>query len=175
MITILQPIANKLSPFSRIDLVLPTEKSHDRKSTPNFCVCRPCWRRRQYWARWIVSAWRRGAKWEPLTNGLPKNPQVRALLIHPKNPKIIYAGTNQGPYRSDDRGDHWHPMGTPRNGMNVWSLAFQPHNTQVIYAGYEPFGIYRSEDGGQSWRETDTAALLSLTSQLICHHWQREW
>lgn len=48
-------------------------------------------------------------------------------------------------------------MGTPRDGMNVWSLAFQPHNTQVIYAGYEPFGIYRSEDGGQSWRETDTS------------------
>lgn len=26
-------------------------------------------------------------KWESVTNGLPENPQVRALLIQPENPK----------------------------------------------------------------------------------------
>ena len=26
-------------------------------------------------------------KWESVTNGLPENPQVRALLIPPENPK----------------------------------------------------------------------------------------
>ena len=28
-------------------------------------------------------------KWEPVSNGLPENPQVRALLIHPENPNNL--------------------------------------------------------------------------------------
>ena len=46
-------------------------------------------------------------EWQSLTNGLPNDPQVRALLMHPQNPAILYAGTQRGPYRSDDRGEHW--------------------------------------------------------------------
>ena len=87
-------------------------------------------------------------EWQSMTQGLPPTPQVRALLIHPDNPAVLYAGTQCGPYRSDDRGEHWEALEVPREGRDVWSLAFHPKNPDVIYAGYEPCAIYCSEDGG---------------------------
>ena len=62
--------------------------------------------------------------WQTITNGLPSNPQVRALLVHPDNPAVVYAGTQLGVYRSDDRGDHWHALESPtrRHGRLVPSL-----------------------------------------------------
>ena len=95
-------------------------------------------------------------EWQSIANGLPPDPQVRALLVHPDNPAIIYAGTHLGPYRSDDRGEHWEALEGPRDGSDVWSLAFHPNNPDIIYAGYEPCAIYRSENGGASWDRMNT-------------------
>ena len=97
--------------------------------------------------------------WESVTAGLPESPQVRTLLIHPEDSRIIYAGTQSGPYRSDDRGDHWEALEAPHDGTDVWSLAFRPGDPGVMFAGYEPCAIYRSEDGGESWREMDTSGV----------------
>ena len=94
--------------------------------------------------------------WESKTTGLPPDPQIRALLIHPENPAVIYAGTQVGTYRSGDRGEYWEALESPREGMDVWSLAIHPRNPNVIYAGYEPCAIYRSEDGGETWAKMDT-------------------
>lgn len=91
--------------------------------------------------------------WESITTGLPATPQVRALLIHPDNPAVLYAGTQAGVYRTDDRGAHWEALDTPRDAGDVWSLAFHPTNPAVLYAGYEPCAIYRSDDSGAHWRK----------------------
>ena len=98
--------------------------------------------------------------WQSITNGLPPNPQVRALLVHQEDPAIVYAGTHLGPYRSDDRGDHWEALESPRDGMDVWSLAFRPGDPNVIFAGYEPCSIYRSDNGGEGWRKTNTERVI---------------
>ena len=45
------------------------------------------------------------SEWACIENGLPENPQVRALLGHPDEPATIFAGTQDGVYRSDDRGE----------------------------------------------------------------------
>ena len=96
-------------------------------------------------------------EWKSITNGLPENPQIRALVVHPQDPKTIYAGTNLGPYRSDDRGEHWEALGAPsEGGTDVWSLAFHPNDPDIVYAGYEPCSIYRSQDAGATWRKTNT-------------------
>ena len=96
-------------------------------------------------------------QWQSITNGLPERPQVRALAVHPNDPAVIYAGTQLGPYRSDDRGGHWEALESPRPGMDVWSLAFHPKQSNVLFAGYEPCAIYRSDDGGVSWKQMDTS------------------
>jgi photosystem II stability/assembly factor-like uncharacterized protein len=35
-----------------------------------------------------------------------------------------------------------------------------PHDPNVIYAGYEPCAIYRSEDGGEHWKPMNTAKVM---------------
>ncbi|HEY7708404.1 MAG TPA: hypothetical protein VIG57_00025 [Candidatus Entotheonella sp.] len=94
--------------------------------------------------------------WQSITKGLPEQPQVRALLRHPEHPDRLFAGTQAGLYRSDDRGDHWEALDAPRTGMDVWSLTAHPHDPNVLFAGYEPCAIYRSEDGGTHWQHMNT-------------------
>ena len=40
----------------------------------------------------------------------PEN-DVRALAVHPRAPHIVYAGTDSGVYRSEDRGARWRTPG----------------------------------------------------------------
>jgi photosystem II stability/assembly factor-like uncharacterized protein len=89
--------------------------------------------------------------WESITAGLPSEPQVRALAVHPKQPNVVLAGTQDGVYRSDDHGGHWERLSAPKPGLAVWSLLFHPRDPDVIFAGYEPYAIYRSDNGGKSW------------------------
>ena len=92
-----------------------------------------------------------GDAWEKLTEGLPEAPAIRALTVHPRQPNIIYAGTQEGPYRSDDYGAHWQKVDVPDRGQPVWSFLFHPRDPDVIFVGYENCEIYRSEDGGKGW------------------------
>ena len=89
--------------------------------------------------------------WEELTNGLPENPVVPGVAVHPSNPSIIYAGTQDGPYRSTDRGDHWERLDYPSLAPPVWTFLFRPRDPQVMYAGTAPGELYRSANGGDSW------------------------
>ena len=92
-------------------------------------------------------------QWSLLTNGLPDAPAVRAIAVHPKTPEVVYAGTQDGPYRSDDHGDHWEKVNVGDHGLPVWSLLFHPRDPNVIFAGYESAEIYRSDDGGERWSQ----------------------
>ena len=90
-------------------------------------------------------------EWESLHNGLPEAPAIRALAVHPRHPEIVYAGTQSGPYRSDDHGLHWEKIAVPDHGLPVWSFLFHPVDPKVIFVGYENCEIYRSDDGGERW------------------------
>ncbi len=91
--------------------------------------------------------------WELATNGLPEAPAIRAIAVHPQKPEIVYAGTQEGPYRSTDHGDHWEKVNVPDRGLPVWSLLYDSRDSNVMYAGYEACQIYRSGDGGDNWRQ----------------------
>jgi len=92
------------------------------------------------------------SEWQPLSKGLPDRVEVRTIAIHPDNPQIIYVGTQHGPYRTHDGGDHWERLNFPDKDLVVWSLLFHPKDPQIIYLGTAPTAIYRSDDGGESWR-----------------------
>ena len=91
-------------------------------------------------------------RWELLTRGLPDAPAIRAIVAHPENPDVVFAGTQAGVYRSADHGERWERLDIADHGLPVWSLAFDPRDSKVMYAGYENCEIYRSDDGGEHWR-----------------------
>jgi len=96
------------------------------------------------------------ADWQTLTRGLPQPTQVRAVAVHPQRPEIVFAGTQDGPYRSPDAGDAWERLDFPGPERVVWSFAFDPADAQVMYCGTAPGAVFRSDDGGDHWRRLPT-------------------
>src|SRR2546427_2041972 len=90
-------------------------------------------------------------RWERLRGGLPGDVEVRAIAVHPQDSQVVYAGTQHGPYRSTDGGEHWTALGFPDPGMTVWSLLFHPRDANVLYAGAAPAAVYRTDNGGEAW------------------------
>jgi len=106
-----------------------------------------------------------GTGWQELStgsNGLMKDIAISAVAIDPKNPNVIYVGTDfHGVYKSEDAGASWKAISSSVTEMtNVLSLAIDPKNTNTLYAGLFNFGrprIYKSEDGGLTWKMLEKA------------------
>lgn len=86
-----------------------------------------------------------GNTWEHTGNGL--SGIVYTLAASVRTPGLMYAGTNQGLYRSTDGGISWNRTGT---FTMVRAVVLDSRNDSLIYAGTST-GIYRSTDGGLSW------------------------
>jgi photosystem II stability/assembly factor-like uncharacterized protein len=82
---------------------------------------------------------------------------VHALAVHPYDPDVIFAGTQDGPYRSIDGGTTWERPDFPKGGAMIWSIAFHPRRRGVMYAGAAPVALYRSEDDGETWEKLEAA------------------
>ena len=96
-------------------------------------------------------------QWDELTQGLPADPIVPGVALHPSNPQVVYAGTQDGPYRSSDRGNHWERLDYPKSGAPVWTFMFRPGDPSVMYIGTAPGEIYRSVNSGDSWQKLPAA------------------
>lgn len=69
----------------------------------------------------------------------------------------LHAGAVDGHYWSDDRGATWQRSDLPE--LEVWQV--RSGGGEVIYAGVQPAGLWRSEDGGESWTEVEGFARLA--------------
>ena len=89
-----------------------------------------------------------------------KGDGIHALRQSSKNPDLLLAGTNRGIWRSTDAGERWELLDTKATPglINVESLAVDPRDENVIYAGtwYLP---YKTTDGGQTWSITKTGII----------------
>jgi len=104
--------------------------------------------------------------------------ELHALAIRPDRPELVYAGAEPAEvYRSTDSGSYWtamqlttHPGGLqgPREAWRrVRSLAFDPTNVAVVYAGVEGGGIVATFDGGRDWTELAARGLPADVQTLV--------
>jgi photosystem II stability/assembly factor-like uncharacterized protein len=90
-----------------------------------------------------------GLTWNLLSTGLPSNPYVNALFIHPKIKSLIYAGTSsRGIFRTTDGGNSWTeindglPIIYPPDSYFAVSSLIAEDNPLKVYAATSGAGIY---------------------------------
>ncbi|MFT4681070.1 MAG: photosystem II stability/assembly factor-like uncharacterized protein [Granulosicoccus sp.] len=75
---------------------------------------------------------------------------ISDLEMDPNNPDIIFAGTTNGIYRTEDAGETW----IPEINGNIQDIHFMVGSSDILFAstsGGSGGRVYRSEDAGDSW------------------------
>jgi len=113
--------------------------------------------------------------------GLEKTRQIGRVIVDPRNPNIVFVAAlgnaygpnpDRGVYRSRDGGGSWQRVLFKNDDVGAIDLAFDPANSQTVYATlwnvrrppwfiYAPAngpgaGIFKSTDGGTTWKEIST-------------------
>lgn len=92
-----------------------------------------------------------GKNWK-MVEGL-RAQSIFAFVQAPSNPKMLYAGTLEGVFRSIDSGVSWtliSPQGS-KEIHEVESLAIDPTDPNIIYAGTWHLP-WKTSDGGKNWK-----------------------
>jgi photosystem II stability/assembly factor-like uncharacterized protein len=97
-----------------------------------------------------------GATFRRACDGTFVECDVRALVVHPRDPATLYLGSELGVFVSTDGADSWRRLPAPLDGLEVWSLWVAPRRPEVILAGTRPARVFRSEDAGRTWAESST-------------------
>ena len=111
-----------------------------------------------------------GRTWNPIFDGEPSQ-SIGAIAVAPSDSNIVYVASGEGLhrpdlsvgdgiYRSNDAGKTWQHLGL-RDGEQIPSLAVDPRDPNRLFAAVlghpygpnEERGIYRSTDGGQTWKK----------------------
>src|SRR5262245_3792915 len=110
-----------------------------------------------------------------LSHDGPFGGRILSLAADPRDTNVLYAGTELGLFKSADAGASWSVLSLGREGLNTVSGLFgdsvegvfvSPANSLLVFASVAavdrftfpplPYSVvrnlYRSDDGGQSWR-----------------------
>ena len=135
-------------------------------------------------------AWRStdgGRSWQPI--GLRNAGQIGRLQVHPQNADVAYAavlgrpfGRNaeRGIFRTKDGGRSWEKVLYLNDSTGAVDLAMNPRNPRILYAalwraerkpwtmisGSNEGGIWRSTDGGDSWKKLSGGLPTGLTGKI---------
>jgi photosystem II stability/assembly factor-like uncharacterized protein len=113
--------------------------------------------------------------------GLDDTQHIGKIAIHPRNPDVVFVAAighlyapnaMRGVFRSRDGGRSWQKVLFKDDNVGAVEVAIDPTNPSVVYAGlwntrrppwytYAPTngpggGIYKSVDGGSSWKQLTT-------------------
>jgi photosystem II stability/assembly factor-like uncharacterized protein len=107
---------------------------------------------------------------------------LHTVLTHPTDPDdLMVVMSAAGVYRSQDGGANWKPANRgiqvanvpedqrfPVFGQCVHKVAFHPANPQRLFA-QNHFGVYRSEDRGDSWAPIESGLPSNFGFALVAH------
>ena len=102
-----------------------------------------------------------GTAWQAMTEGLPSPCNCTCLTVDPHDPGRVYAGTQAGPYVSDDAGATWRRLDFPDAGQ-VWAIGVHPADRRRLLVGTSPIAVHRSDDAGATWRTSESSRLGDL-------------
>ena len=113
-----------------------------------------------------------GITWFPIFDGVKEVSSVGAIEVAPSDPNIIYVGTGDlitggginegdGVYKSTDAGKTWQHLGLDQT-KQIPSVLVDPHDPSLvliaaqgnIHAETDMRGVFRSTDGGATWKKT---------------------
>ena len=113
-----------------------------------------------------------GNAWAPITDGQIETGSIGSIDVSESNPSIVWVGTGsaairsnviigRGAYKSTDAGRTWQFMGLREAGQ-IGSVIVHPSNPDIVWLAAlgSPFGpttergIYKTTDGGKSWKKT---------------------
>jgi photosystem II stability/assembly factor-like uncharacterized protein len=90
-----------------------------------------------------------GHSWQPVNAGLT-TARVSSLALDTKTPGIAYAAIDGGGVFKRAEG-RWQPANRGLTSEGVHAIAVDPRDPANVYAGTDN-GVFKSADGGQSWR-----------------------
>jgi photosystem II stability/assembly factor-like uncharacterized protein len=112
-----------------------------------------------------------GATWEPVSDKDFKTGSVGAIAVSESDPNVVYVGMGESPIRgnlshgdgvwkSTDAGQSWKNVGLA-NTRQISRVRIHPRNPDIVYVAVlghawgpnEERGIYRSQDGGKTWKK----------------------
>jgi len=89
------------------------------------------------------------------------------LAVAPNDPDVAYATDLFRTYRTVDGGRTWAQVNSERRGDDRWTtrgldvtttygVQFDPHDPRRVFIPYTDIGLFRSEDGGETWTGSST-------------------
>ncbi len=104
--------------------------------------------------------------------------RITDLEVHPDHPSTIYVGTASGGiWKSTNRAHQWKPIFDDQPVSTFGDVAIAPSNPSVLYAGTGEQnnrqstswgnGVYRSDDGGATWRHLGLAGTRHVGRILV--------
>jgi len=116
--------------------------------------------------RGVLKSTDAGRSWQRESSALARQ-EATAIAVDPSNPRILYAGVDSGVIKSVDGGTNWRLVnavlgshGRDRGYGQLSSFVVDPTEPQTVYATTNCAGIFKSVDGGRTWRSASAATSL---------------
>ena len=114
-----------------------------------------------------------GASWKNISDGFFTVGTIGDIAVSESDPNVVYVGTGEhavrgvmtsfgnGVYRSTDAGATWKHIGLEKT-RHISDVVVHPSNPDILFVGAQgPLhgpgtdrGVYKSTDGGASWKKT---------------------
>ncbi len=77
-----------------------------------------------------------GAHWRSIDGNMPKDLFVRVVRQDPRNPNLLYAGTQRGVWASWDRGKHWQSLRLNMPATAIYDIEVDTNSNDLIVAAH---------------------------------------